>query len=336
MDAWGKGIACGLMLWGAMLSPTQASSLSPFVVIGNTDFKIFAIGQMRGTGSGTLAVSGLTGSVRYALLYWHGPVESADPAANASVLVDGKSVIGTNIGVSSANSWPGFIASSAYRADVSSLVRAKGNGNYMLSMFRKPGVADVNGAQLVVFYNDGIGDNNRDVALFDGNDSTEEFAGPPYDGPGWHGTLSGLKYSLGTVNLTLGVSDGQSYGSSDGVLSVSSFSTGVTFNGTIPGSAGVQMGDGQSWNGALWDVAKFDVTSTFTHQTTSVPYTLTGSVNDSLSLVFAALDFPSGSLLEPQASDTEHPVPLTTSSLGGLLAFLLWRSSRRKNIIHNQ
>lgn len=308
-----------------------ANALTPFAVIGNTDFKVFAIGQLRGSGNGSLVVSGITGPVRHALMYWHGPVESTDPAANASVMVDGIAVTGANIGISSANSWPGFVASHAYRADVSAHVRAKGNGTYALSMFRKPGVAEINGVQLIVFYSDGITANNRDVALFDGNDSTEEYAGPPYDGPGWHGVLEGIKYSTGAAYLTLGVSDGQNYGSSDGILSAGSFSTGVTFNGAALGVTGVQIGNGQSWSGALWDLARYDVTSALTNQTTGLPYALTGSVNDSLSLVFAALDVQSGTLVNPNAADDPHAVPLEPMSIMIVAGLALWFARKKKS-----
>ena len=65
-----------------------------------------------------------------------------------------------------------FVNSQAYFADVTSLV--SGNGSYSLANFVKSGGAvNVNGASLVVLYDDGNPTNDRDIVIFDGNDSTE-------------------------------------------------------------------------------------------------------------------------------------------------------------------
>ena len=62
-----------------------------------------------------------------AYLYWHGPTNSDQASANASANFNGQASP-AQIGFSNNNCW-GFTNSQAYRADVSSIVRAKGNGS---------------------------------------------------------------------------------------------------------------------------------------------------------------------------------------------------------------
>ena len=98
--------------------------------VSNTDVGEFGVGGMRGTGTGSITVSGITSRVAHAFLYWHGPTNSTDPASNASVTFNGTPITGTNIGTASDNNWR-FTNSQAYRADVTSLVT--GNAVYSLS-----------------------------------------------------------------------------------------------------------------------------------------------------------------------------------------------------------
>ena len=104
--------------------------------VSNIDVAEFGVGGMRGTGTGSITVSGITSRVAHAFLYWHGPTNSADPASNASVTFNGTPIAGTNIGTASDNNWR-FTNSQAYSADVTSLVT--GNAVYSLSNFRKAG-----------------------------------------------------------------------------------------------------------------------------------------------------------------------------------------------------
>src|SRR5262249_39680217 len=180
--------------------------------VSNTDVGEFGQGGMRGTGTGTIDVSGITGSVFRAFLYWHGPTNSSDPNSNASVDFNGTQITGTNIGTAADNNW-GFANSQAYRADVTSLV--SGDGTYGLSDFIKenvPGacspptlpptadcVADINGVALIVFYNDGNASNDRNVVLWNGNDSNVPFGSDPAD---WDETISGVPYP-GSGNASL-------------------------------------------------------------------------------------------------------------------------------------
>ena len=85
----------------------------------------------------------------------------------------GNPITGTNIGFSSDNCW-GYRNSQAYQADVTEFVT--GIGLYELTGFgRDPyylqKAINTNGASLVVTYDDGDDTNNRDIAVFSGNDS---------------------------------------------------------------------------------------------------------------------------------------------------------------------
>ena len=231
------------------------------------------------------------------MLYWHGPTNSTDLTVNATVDFGGQSVTGTNVGgLANENCW-GFQNSQAYKADVSHLVT--GNGSYALGNFTKPN-ADVNGAQLLVFFNDGNPTNNRDVIVFSGNDSNQYFAGPPLDPAGWDGTFSIPNYANGTAWMHMVVSDGQDTGS-DGDLSVGSWTTaGVQFNG-----ATVPLGNGNDLRGSLWDYVRYDVTSVLAPGANTLPYSLTNSFNDCISLIATAFDVPAGAV-----------APLPTLTLG--------------------
>ena len=116
--------------------PGNVTVLPDGLSVSNTDVGEFGYGGMRGIGSGSIDVSGISGPVFHAFLYWHGPTNSTDPNANASVNFNGTPVTGTNIGTTSDNNW-GFLNSQAYRADVTGLVT--GDGTYSLSNFTKTG-----------------------------------------------------------------------------------------------------------------------------------------------------------------------------------------------------
>jgi len=162
-----------------------ANDLQPFTTLQDTDWTQAGVGGLRGVGTGSIALGGVSGSVTQAYLYWAGPTNSTSPTANAAVNFNGTAITGTNIGFSQDNFW-NFANSQAYRADVTSLVG--GNGAYSLSNFLKPD-AEINGASLIVFFNDGNTANNRDVVLFDGNDAN--FSNP-FDALGWNSSLAGI------------------------------------------------------------------------------------------------------------------------------------------------
>lgn len=270
-----------------------------FTTIQNTDMAAAGFGGMRGNGSGTITLTGVSGTVRRALLYWHGPTNSDSSTANASVRFGGTPVTGTHIGFSSDNSW-GFANSQAYRADVTPLVT--GNGQYPLAEFTKAGV-EINGASLLVFFDDGNPANDRDVIVVDGNDSN--FANS-FDPDAWTMQVSGLDYISGTAGLTLHVSDGQPNFPDDAlILNGSTLAPGgpIFQGGSVPGPNGPGTGE-------LWDIKTFDITSFLSPQTKTL--TLTTGVNqDYLSLVAAAVDLPAYVADVQLVSKTDEPDPVT-------------------------
>jgi hypothetical protein len=296
------GIAAIALVAFTGVTAVQANPVTEFTTKFNTDVAYAGLGGMRGTdGSGDIVVDDVTGTVTSAFLYWHGPTDSNDPDSNAAVTFNGTPIVGTNIGSSSDNCWD-FNNSQAYRADVTLLV--SGNGSYSLAGFTKPSV-EINGVSLVVFFDDGNAANNRDIVMFDGNDSNVEFAGPPEDPEGWDVTLSGINYASGDVALDMIVADGQAFG--EAALDVNGneiVPAGEIFDGnTVPNA---DESSAEDTEGGLWDVRSFDVTA----QLTPGPNTLnltTAYEDDCLSLIVAAVDLPAGAA-------PNQPTTTTTST----------------------
>ena len=276
---------------------TQANDIAGFTTVFGTDVVHAGFGGMRNDGSGTLTVSGVSGSVTKALLYWHGPTNSSDSSANAAVTFAGTAVSGTNIGFSSDNCWA-FDNSQAYRADVTSLV--PGNGSYSLAGFVKDANnINVNGASLIVFFDDGNAANNRDVVLFDGNDSNTSNA---FDATGWNVSLSGINYLSGSAAITLHVSDGQDY--NEAAVLVNST--------TIAAEGGIFQGDSVPFgtydnHGHLWDIKTYDVTSLLSPGANTLNLTSGDTGGDCLSLIVAAIDLPAGAAPVTNPSPTPTP-----------------------------
>ena len=272
-----------------MATPAAANEISPFTTALDTDWAIAGFGGMRGQGNGQIRLGGVNGPVHAAYLYWHGPARSASPGVNASVQFNGQSITGQNIGLSDDNLWPPFDVSHAYRADVTALV--PGSGTYRLDGFRN-GQADVNGVALIVFFDDGDDTNNRDVVLFDGNDSNIENR---YDPEGWDVRLTGIDYPGGPAGMTMVVSDGQDFGSDDdGRLRVNGNQ--IARGGIFQGNS-TPNGSGGARNGSLWDIRDFDIAGAMSPGPTSLNITM-GHENDALSVVAIAIDLPAGSAPE--------------------------------------
>jgi hypothetical protein len=281
-----EGIS-GLKSSGISTSPK--SDVIQFMTVYRTDFVVAGFGGMRNTGLGDITLAGVTGSVTEAYLYWNGPTNSLDLTANANVFVNGNPVIGTNIGFSHDNCW-GYLNSQSYRADVTALVQATGNGVYALTGFGAGLDINTNGASLVVFFDDGNDANDRDVVIFDGNDSNIP---NPYDADGWNVTLAGIDYESGTANMQLHVADGQT-GEFwlDDTLWLNSLvldpGPNIFEGNTVP-----SYNNGPDDNGNLWDIKNFDVTS-FLTPGPNILSLYTGVLGDCLGLVVAIIDLPAG------------------------------------------
>jgi len=267
--------------------------------IYSTDYAAAAVGGMRDSAKASLNLAGVSGTVNKAYLYWHGPMNSTNPLANASIRLNNQPVTGVNIGYSDDNCW-GFNNSQAYRADVTSLVRKEKNGIYYLTQFVKQGTnINANGASLMVFFNDSNTNNNRDIVLFHGNDSNADNF---YDAPGWNVNLTGLSYVSGQGFVQLHVSDGQIY--EDEALKVNGEiveERGQVFQGTSVLAAN----NGPSGTGRLWDVATYDVTAileagsntiAITHGYIGTPERARG---DCVSLIAAVINLPAGTVPPP-------------------------------------
>ncbi len=299
----------------AGITPAVAQPVTLFTTVFNTNVVYAGVGGMRsGDGTGTITLTGVSGKVTKALLFWHGPTKNDDNVnANANVSFAGKPVVGTEIGVSSSNCWDesGYTNSYSYRADVTSLVH--GNGSFALANFVKNNdVVDINGVSLVVFYDDGNKNNNRDVVLFDGNDSNDPFAGPPADPAGWDVSLPNINYTSGTASLDMVVSDGQNGdGFDDGAIVVNGTTivpAGQIFSGTSVPSMG------QDNDGGLWDNKSFPVTSVLKKGKNTLHLT-SDEQGDCLSLVVAAVNLPAGAAPgQPTTTTTTEPPTTTTTA----------------------
>ena len=265
-----------------------ANNISPFETIFDTNFVIAGTGGMRGVGTGSFTVSGISGVVTKAYLYWHGPTNSSNLSANSTVTLNGKTVVGQNIGLSHDNCW-GFQNSQAHRADVTAIVENKGNGTYTLSNFVKPDGIDINGVSLIVFFYDEDFTNHRDVTIFHGNDSN--FSNP-YDEPGWNVTLTRIQYVSGTANMYLIVSDGQNW--LDDALIINGqvvIPSGQIFAGDLGPRLPGPSPPGTT--GSLWDIKTINVTQFLSPGLNALSLT-TGYNYDCLSIVVAVVDLPAG------------------------------------------
>src|SRR3989344_9570446 len=68
------------------LAKPVGNSGNPNFTVFNTDFVSAGVGGMRNNYTGTIALSGVTGPVSQALLYWHGPTNSTVDAGNLITL----------------------------------------------------------------------------------------------------------------------------------------------------------------------------------------------------------------------------------------------------------
>jgi hypothetical protein len=255
--------------------------MSYYKTFKETDFVSAGVGGLRDIGVGTINLPSSFSfkSVKTALLYWHG-MSNSPSGAGQQITVNSSRVTGVKIGLSYAF---GFANSQAYRADITTLLGSSSGRAINLSEF---GNLNPNGASIIVFYDDGNSSNNRDVVVFDGNDSNRGFAGipglpeAPFDQTDWTVTLEGVNYIRENAFLQLHVSDGDS--SPDGSIIVwpASIVTGPhIFNGTsVPG-------------GGQWDIMDFEINSALFPGLNTVEL-FSRYESDLLNLIVAMYDLP--------------------------------------------
>jgi photosystem II stability/assembly factor-like uncharacterized protein len=306
-----NGLLTLLSVLFVAVANASATELQHFQTFRNTDYAVAGVGGLRNVGSGAITLSGVSGAIQNAYLYWNGPTNSSDPNVNASVVVNGTTIVGSNIGFSDDNCW-GFANSQTYRADVTTIVSSTGNGVYTLSSFLKP-TANVNGASLLVLFDDGNGANNHDVILFNGNDSNIASA---FDSEGWNAMLSSVEYKAGTVTLQLHVADGQAF--IDGALIINGITlvpSGANFSGNSVPSAN----NGPQNDGSLWDIRTFDITSFLVPGQNNLNFT-SPLGGDCLGLVAALIDLPAGSIEPSSWQRLQGPWPASCDGTFGAIA----------------
>jgi hypothetical protein len=188
---------------------------------------------------------------------------------------------------------------------VSSLV--SGNGTFSLANFVKTG-SDVNGVSLIVFFDDADTNNNRDVVMFDGNDSNIPFTG---EGDGWNITLAGINYSSGTASAQFHVADGQEFTDAALLANATELApVGPVFQGTT-------VPDANAGPQTLWDIRDFNVTSLLSPGLNTLNIT-TGVNSDCLACVLIALDLPAGAAPPPPGVPEPASLALLGIGLAGL------------------
>ena len=318
--------AVAVALATSMAVSSFSNQLSPQAFVASTDYAQFGVSGLRGTGTGTITVSGVTGTVTKAILVWHG-LSTTVSALSRSATIGGSTVVGTNIGISSDNCWS-QAASQAFQADVTAQVT--GNGSYALTNMLTVGTFDPNGASLLVFFNDGNAANNRDVAVFLGNDSNQVNT---FDAAGWSASLGGINYTSGAANLGLIVSDGQNF-SETGTNTLTINGTAVSY--PLFQGASLPLAPGSSvTSGGLWDHASAPISSILTPGANTLNVSGNPEAGfDCLSLVGAIFNLPGGAVVTPPVIGVPPVVvipptvgvpALSAIGLGGMsLSMVLW------------
>lgn len=307
-------ITAGLILLG---QTAKADPLQYFQTFYGVDYTSAGVAGLRGVPEGgTINLTGVSGTVTKAYLYWQGhgtKNELIDPALPGTATLNGQVVTGQSMGISGPDGWdfaPISLAfGQAFRADVTSLVQA--NGAYTVNNFFPLGT-NVQGASLIVIYDDGTPANNYDVTIYNGDDCNSGF----FDAAGWNFTASDILYSGGTATMEVHVSDGQ-WRYNEGPITLNNnvltgfgdYFRGMTIVTNTPF-------DYNFLEGTLWDIKTYDITSFL-----SVGYnTLTMAseyADEDMSLVVTVFKVPSSGGTPPPPPPVNNPPTISCS--GGLI-----------------
>ena len=238
-------------------------------------------------GAGQIHLEGVSGTITLALLYWNG-IDVNLPGLGLAggdadydqpdIRFDGSDILGTRVaGLGGNDCWgSGAPSAGTYRADVTTQVQSRGNGDYTFArLSHKPGHS-ANGISLIVYFDDGSPANDFHVTHYEGQQSNQ---GPMlFSFP--------LEYTGGRVEARLHVSDGELI-FSDGSFPWQTIpgmpQTAFTpltirrlYDGLAPwsGRSVPKMGHGRSGEG-LWDIQTMVLTPMYGptgHYVTSVSY----------------------------------------------------------------
>ena len=262
----------------------EVTPMAEYLVLPRTDLAMAGAGGIGapgslGGGAGTIELTGVSGTVNLALLYWHG-IDYESPSNGftggnadydeAHISFDGVPVSATRVAHHGDNNgWPsppGPDSAALYRADVTARVAARGDGSYAFSGLAAGAGHSPTGLSLIVYFDDGVAGNDLRVAHYEGLQGS-------LDAP-WQFAFE-LDYGGGPVDLWMHVADGQSV-LGDGTLN-------FRFQPGIPGVVSDEplrfnspMYDGlPMWAGAsvpdlghprtsggprLWDIRRFPLT----------------------------------------------------------------------------
>lgn len=202
--------------------------MTRFTTVYNTDYLSVGTGGLT-DGAGEIRVTGTfpLSSVTKAYLYWHGESRVAEDVGKY-IYFNEETVTGTSIGVTRINNGPDYppfpvqVQSRTYRADVTDRIKETEWRTFIIRNFQR---LTADGASLILFYSDGNSNNNRDIVLFNGNDSNfQTFRSYPLnpnaalDLKGWDVVLPGVNYTSGKVNISMHVADGQD--AEEGIIKV--------------------------------------------------------------------------------------------------------------------
>jgi len=281
--------------WLALATPASATTVTLGRTERATDYVSAGIAGI-GSGPGTITVTGVTGTVKKAFLYWHG-INNAGTGAvydNETITFAGDSVTGASLGDAETNCW-GAGSSRAFFADVTTLVT--GNGGYTISGLNNGASHNGNGASLIVLFSDGDPDNDRDLVFFEGNDSDFVQFAFPGETLGWAATLSNINYTGGTARAQFHVGDGQNF--PDGSITFNGVGSFVTVEDSVglwDGTSVPNAGFSRDANAGLWDIHTFDITNAFgAPGLQTLDFSGMNPTGDCHSLVALMLDLGAGS-----------------------------------------
>jgi hypothetical protein len=293
---------------GLILSPTEATVLTHYKTYSDVDVATAVAGGLREVAAGgTITVTGVSGQILEAYLYWHGHGLIDDEGqATCSAIFNNQAITGQSIGVSNPDGWDkpdhnlDFTFGQAFRADVTTLIT--GNGDYTIRGFALPLTPDwnqVQGASLVIIFDDGNPANNVDVAIYNGCD--ENSLKTTYDPAGWYLNISGVQYAQGdSVQLELHVSDGQWFYNERPLFLNSQLLFGEDdadgsdiFSGSAPGPLEF---DYTFYKGSLWDARSFEIGPFLVDGIANNLTLTTGYIDENISLILTLIKTKVGGL----------------------------------------